>query len=299
VTDGREEQSSEPGQDPGEALPAAPGEDSREETREPPLPEIDPALVRAVEEAGEETPSEAPARPEPDGAWAQVAEVLEAVPEEGESAPVAQEVAPAAGEDDDEGASGAVAEPELSEEDEEALAELRAIPLRQRVEAILFAASEPVSLARLRTLTAAEDPLGLRRVLDGLAAEYEQEGRAFTFHELAGGIQLRTRPEMAPVVARLGRRRETERLSPAALETLAIVAYRQPVLRVDVEKIRGVASGEVLRTLVERGFVRVAGRAELPGSPLLYGTTARFLEVFGLRNLRDLPSDDQLLQRPT
>ena len=111
---------------------------------------------------------------------------------------------------------------------------------------------------------------------------------------MAGGFLLRTRSDLEPVVARLGRRRETERLSPAALETLAIIAYRQPVLRVDVEKIRGVASGEVLRSLVEKGMVKIAGKADLPGAPLLYGTTSKFLRVFGLRNLRDLPADHEL-----
>jgi segregation and condensation protein B len=99
------------------------------------------------------------------------------------------------------------------------------------------------------------------------------------------------------MVARVGRKAEAEKLSPAALETLAIVAYRQPVLRADIEKIRGVASGEVLRALVERGLVRNAGRAELPGSPLYYATTGRFLEVFGLRDLADLPRDADALRQ--
>lgn len=179
------------------------------------------------------------------------------------------------------------------EEDPEAYddAEVAHIPLMERLEAVLFAATEPVSMARLRKFAACADPLVLRRALDALAALYRETGRAFLIEEVAGGHQLRTRPEMGPVLARMGRRPDTGKLSPAALETLAVVAYRQPVLRADIEKIRGVACGEVLRTLVERGLVRVAGRADLPGSPLLYGTTRVFLDLFGLRDLRELPGE--------
>ncbi len=135
----------------------------------------------------------------------------------------------------------------------------------------------------------ADDAAEVREALTVLSTEYAASGRAFQLVEVAGGFQLRTRADLAPLVARLGRRRAEGKLTPAALEALAVVAYRQPVLRADVEKIRGVASGEILRALMERGLVRVTGRAELPGSPLLYGTTPRFLEIFGLRNLRDLP----------
>jgi segregation and condensation protein B len=99
------------------------------------------------------------------------------------------------------------------------------------------------------------------------------------------------------MVARVGRKIESEKLSSAALETLAIVAYRQPVLRADIERIRGVASGEILRALLERGLVRVAGHAELPGQPIYYGTTNRFLEVFGLRDLQELPRDAEALRQ--
>src|SRR6185436_9346131 len=129
-----------------------------------------------------------------------------------------------------------------------------------------------------------------------LARNYEAGRRAFRVEEVAQGFQLRTAGHVAAVVARLGRRPAEERLSSAALETLAVIAYRQPVLRADVEKIRGVACGEVLRALQERALVRIAGRAELPGSPLLYGTTQRFLEVFGLRDLQELPRDRELLR---
>ena len=173
---------------------------------------------------------------------------------------------------------------------------LAAIPLSRRVEALLFAATEPLPLKRLKELTACPDGRLVREALDQLLRAYSEGGRAFSIEELASGFQLRTAADVAEVVARLGRRPTEERLSAAALETLAIVAYRQPVLRADVEKIRGVACGEVLRALQERGLVRIAGRAELPGSPLLYGTTQRFLEAFGLRDLQDLPRDRELLR---
>ena len=125
--------------------------------------------------------------------------------------------------------------------------------------------------------------------MEGLRIEYEERGSAFTIEEVAGGFRMFTRAVFADWVGNL-RRRETEaRLTPASLETLSIVAYRQPVLRAEVEKIRGVDVGGALRTLMDRGLVKVVGRAEEPGSPLLYGTTKRFLEVFGLKGLTDLP----------
>jgi segregation and condensation protein B len=169
--------------------------------------------------------------------------------------------------------------------------ELPGLPLSARIEALLFVAAEPVPLRRLKELLRTDDGPAVREALDRLAQEHAAEGRATRVEEVAGGFQLRTRPEFAPLVARAGRRVEAEKLSAAALETLAIVAYRQPVLRADIERIRGVASGEVLRALVERGLVRVAGRADQPGAPLYYGTTTRFLEVFGLRDIADLPRD--------
>ena len=169
--------------------------------------------------------------------------------------------------------------------------ELPGVPLSARIEALLFVASEPVPLRRLKELLRTDDGPAVREALDRLAQEHAGQGRATRLEEVAGGFQLRTRPEFAPIVARAGRRAEAEKLSPAALETLAIVAYRQPVLRADIERIRGVASGEVLRALVERNLVRVAGRADQPGAPLYYGTTTRFLEVFGLRDIAELPRD--------
>jgi segregation and condensation protein B len=165
---------------------------------------------------------------------------------------------------------------------------------KQVLEALLFAADDPLPLERLREAAGLEDGREVRALLDALRGEYEATGRAFSLEEVAGGWQVLTRPVFATYLARLHRRADRARLSGAALETLAVVAYRQPVLRTDIERIRGVAAGDVLRALMERDLVRVAGRAEEPGAPLLYGTTPRFLAEFGLRSLRDLPTAKDL-----
>ena len=123
---------------------------------------------------------------------------------------------------------------------------------------------------------------------------YDQSGRAFRIVSVSGGFQVMTLPEHGEMLARLRGDRQLSRLTPAALETLAIIAYRQPVLRADLEAIRGVACGEVLRGLLERRLVRIVGRAEELGRPMLYGTTKEFLQVFGLGNLKDLPRSEDL-----
>ena len=161
---------------------------------------------------------------------------------------------------------------------------------RQILEALLFASDDPLPADRLAECAGLEDGREARAILEDLQREYDATGRAFALAEVAGGWQLLTRPAFAPHLARLKRRPDRARLTGAALETLAVIAYRQPVLRTDVEKIRGVACGDMLRTLMERDLVKVAGRAEEPGSPLLYGTTTRFLAEFGLRSLKDLPT---------
>jgi len=167
-------------------------------------------------------------------------------------------------------------------------------PLRQVLEAILFTSSLPLSVDKLKDLLEVDERGEVRALVEELRIDYEAEERAFQVEEIAGGYVLLTRPEYGEWVAKLKGGREDVRLSRAALETLAVVAYRQPVLRVDIEKIRGVGCGPVLRSLLEQGLVRVSGRADLPGSPLLYATTPRFLREFGLRSVRDLPRDRDL-----
>ena len=137
----------------------------------------------------------------------------------------------------------------------------------------------------------------IRSAVAALNEAYEKAGRSFRIEHVAGGLQVLTLPEFAGDIARLKGVRQQSKLSQAALETLAIIAYRQPILRADLESIRGVACGEVLRGLMDRRLARIAGRAEEVGRPMLYGTTREFLEVFGLANLDDLPQAKEL--RPT
>jgi segregation and condensation protein B len=166
--------------------------------------------------------------------------------------------------------------------------------LRQALEAILFTSSLPVSVDRLKEMLGLDDRGEVRALVEELRIDYEAGGRAFQIEEIAGGYVILTRPEYAEWVGKLKGTKEEVRLSRAALETLAVIAYRQPVLRADVEKVRGVGCGPVLRSLLEQNLVRVAGRADLPGSPLLYATTPRFLREFGLRSVKDLPRDRDL-----
>ncbi len=158
------------------------------------------------------------------------------------------------------------------------------------VEAALMAADEPLTARRLAAVAGLTDAAEARRLAARLRALYDQDGTAFQVEELAGGWQLLTRPEFHPWLARLRRAAADARLTPALREALTIVAYRQPITRADLEAVRGVQSGDVLRQLMERGLVRIAGRDESLGRPVLYGTTKKFLQTFGLNSLRDLPS---------
>ncbi len=160
---------------------------------------------------------------------------------------------------------------------------------RRIVEALVLGSPDPITAARLADLIPHCKPSEARELVEELNAEYAERGRAFDIWEVAGGYQLRTLPEFSSYVQQCYGTRPL-RLSPAALETLAIVAYRQPVTRAEVEDIRGVDVGAVLRGLLERKLVRIAGHREVPGRPMLYATTRRFLEVFGLPKLEELPS---------
>ena len=160
---------------------------------------------------------------------------------------------------------------------------------RRIAEALILGAPEPLTVARLADLIPRCKPAEARELVEELNAEYAEQGRAFDIWEVAGGYQLRTLPEFASYVQQCFSSRPL-RLSPAALETLAIIAYRQPVTRAEVEHIRGVDVGAVLRGLLERKLARIAGHREVAGRPMLYATTRRFLEVFGLPKLEELPS---------
>ncbi|MGH7673966.1 MAG: SMC-Scp complex subunit ScpB [Gemmatimonadales bacterium] len=166
--------------------------------------------------------------------------------------------------------------------------------LTRLVEAALFAAPRPLTLVDLAALEPEAGESAVQAALNEVRAAYAGEAHGVELVELAGGWQFLTRPEYAEALERAEITLRPRRLSPAALETLAIVAYRQPVGRVEVDEIRGVESAAVIDKLVERGLVEVVTRGEGLGRPLLYGTTPEFLEILGLKDLGDLPRLDEL-----
>ena len=166
--------------------------------------------------------------------------------------------------------------------------------IKQALEAVLFACDDPLTPAKLHDLLPESKPAEIKDALQALKAEYESGPRGFTLEEIAGGWQLLTRPQYADIISRLRRSKAERKLSSAALETLAVVAYKQPIKRADLEAIRGVASGDVLRALMERRLLRIVGREDVPGAPVQYGTTPEFLEAFGLRALEDLPRPEEV-----
>jgi segregation and condensation protein B len=165
--------------------------------------------------------------------------------------------------------------------------------IKNIVESLLFVAEEPLTIERLTKIISGAQAGQLRLALEELEAEHEARQGGFFLNQVAGGYQFRTRPEYMEWIKRLLQPKPLH-LSKASLETLAIIAYKQPVIRSDIEHIRGVDCGGVLRVLLERKFIRVLGRRELPGRPLIYATTKRFLEIFGLKNLKDLPTPKEI-----
>lgn len=165
--------------------------------------------------------------------------------------------------------------------------------LKNIIESILFVAEEPLTVDRIKRLVTEADAGDIRNALQALSREHESRQGGFYLREVAGGYQFRTRPDYTEWVKRL-LLPKPPRLSRAALETLAIIAYKQPAIRSDVEHLRGVDCGGVLRVLLERNLIRVLGRKEIPGRPLIYGTTRKFLEVFDLKDLKDLPSPEEI-----
>lgn len=162
-------------------------------------------------------------------------------------------------------------------------------PALALVEAALLAADEPLPPRKLARVAGLADAAVARQLLRQLQELYDQDGTAFQVAEIAGGFQLLTRPEYHRWLVRLRSTNQDLRLTPAARETLAIVAYRQPIMRADIEAIRGVHCGETLQQLMEKGLVRIAGRHDSLGRPMLYGTTKKFLQIYGLKTLKDLP----------
>ncbi|HEV8605428.1 MAG TPA: SMC-Scp complex subunit ScpB [Tepidisphaeraceae bacterium] len=164
------------------------------------------------------------------------------------------------------------------------------------LEALLFSTQHPLTAGRLGELLDCSSTRPIRRAIKALNEQYEQSGRAFRVEQVAGGYQLLTLPQFNDQVNKLHQKEGDAKLTKAALETLAIIAYKQPILRAEIESIRGVACGETIRSLMEKHLVKIAGRAEEPGRPILYGTTKRFLELFGLNSLKDLPQAGELIK---
>jgi len=165
-------------------------------------------------------------------------------------------------------------------------------------EAVLFASDEPLSEARLANIV----ETGVRQIrehIKNLNDKYKVNNNAFRIEQIAGGYQMLTLSPYNYWLKKLLRVRSDSKLSPAALETLAIISYKQPVIRADIEAIRGVAAGDIIRGLCYKGLVKIVGRAEVLGRPMLYGTTRKFLELFGLNSLKDLPKIEELKKPPS
>ena len=181
-------------------------------------------------------------------------------------------------------------EPQAEEVFEESTDE---VTLESVIEAILFASDEALGVGRLAKI-AETSTKQVRRCIKELNSRYRASRSAFRIEQIAGGYQMLTISSYNHWLKKLLRERSDSKLSPAALETLAIISYRQPIIRADIEAIRGVQAGEMIRSLMYKGLVKIVGRAEVLGRPMLYGTTKKFLEVFGLNTLKDLPKAEEL-----
>lgn len=157
------------------------------------------------------------------------------------------------------------------------------------LEALLFSSEEPLSAAKMREVAPELQEIDIKKAVEALNTAYRENGRAFHIEMIAGGYQLYTLPEYAEFIEKLYAKRQQNRLSAKALETLSIVAYKQPITRLAIEEIRGVNVDGVMKTLLSRNLVTISGTADSPGNPFLYKTTKPFLEYFGLKNLKDLP----------
>jgi len=161
--------------------------------------------------------------------------------------------------------------------------------LKAVIEALLFASDKPLPLERMRNALDNMDAAQIRGILEELKNDYEKSERGVRIAEIAGGFQIITAPSFAPFLKKLYKDRHADKLSKPALETLAIIAYKQPVTKLEVESLRSVNVDGVFYNLMDKGLIRVAGRKKAPGRPKVYGTTAQFLEYFGLKSLEELP----------
>lgn len=162
--------------------------------------------------------------------------------------------------------------------------------VKQIIEALLFVSEKPLTIAQIKEVLEELDVQAIKTAIAQLQDEYRASRRSFNIIEVAGGYRISTDPKFAPWLSKLYSKSRAEKLSRPSLETLAIVAYRQPITRLEIEDIRGVNVEGVLKTLMERALVRISGRKQIPGRPFLYSTTREFLELFGLQTLTDLPN---------
>jgi len=160
---------------------------------------------------------------------------------------------------------------------------------RAVVEAMLFISDKPLTIEQIKDVVDNLDAGGIRQIVSELNAEYEQLNRGIRITEVAGGFRMITPPALAPFLRKMYKQRRADRLSKPALETLAIIAYKQPLTRMEIETLRNVNVDGVISSLVEKGLIRITGRKNAPGRPFVYGTTRQFLEYFGLKSLDDLP----------
>ncbi|MFA7254988.1 MAG: SMC-Scp complex subunit ScpB [Candidatus Omnitrophota bacterium] len=164
------------------------------------------------------------------------------------------------------------------------------------VEALIFASSKPLTPAEIRKVTRVLSVGQIEKIVAELKEDYQKTERCFELLEIAGGYELSTKREFAPWILKIELQRKARQATQSALETLAILAYKQPLTRAEIEALRGVDTSGVLNTLMEKNFIKITGKKEVPGRPFMYGTTEKFLEHFGLKELRDLPSIDEIRQ---
>lgn len=164
------------------------------------------------------------------------------------------------------------------------------------VEALIFASSKPLTPAEIRKVTKVLSVAQIEKIVAELKEDYQKTERCFELLEIAGGYELSTRREFAPWILKIELQRKARQATQSALETLAILAYKQPLTRAEIEALRGVDTSGVLNTLMEKNFIKITGKKEVPGRPFMYGTTEKFLEHFGLKALVDLPSIDEIRQ---
>lgn len=161
--------------------------------------------------------------------------------------------------------------------------------LKSIIESLLYVSQEPITVEKVTSVLAGPPKVVVHNAMRALQHDYDQDGRGLHIVEVAGGFSMVTRPDCAPWITRLHKVKASAKVSRSALETLAIIAYKQPMVRADIEQIRGVETSGVLRTLLDQKLIRMVGRKDIPGRPIMYGTSKIFLQRFGLRDLRDLP----------